>query len=58
MVKAAREAKLDTSWISVDEEYESALKAFVAALLDDTADQRISRGSANERQRCSRGSGR
>ncbi len=37
MVKAAREAKVDTSWISVDAEYESALKAFVAALLEDNA---------------------
>ena len=37
MVKAAREAKLHTSWISVDEDYESALKAFVAALLEETA---------------------
>jgi (1->4)-alpha-D-glucan 1-alpha-D-glucosylmutase len=36
MVKAAREAKLHTSWINVDEEYESALKAFIAALLEDT----------------------
>ncbi len=37
MVKAAREAKLHTSWISVDEDYESALRAFVAALLEETA---------------------
>ena len=37
MIKAAREAKLHTSWLTVNEEYESALKAFVAALLDDVA---------------------
>jgi (1->4)-alpha-D-glucan 1-alpha-D-glucosylmutase len=37
LVKAAREAKLYTSWMSVDEDYEAALKAFVAALLEETA---------------------
>ena len=37
MVKAAREAKLHTSWLSVNEEYESAVKGFVAALLDGAA---------------------
>ncbi len=37
MVKVAREAKLHTSWISVDQDYEAALKAFVAALLEETA---------------------
>ena len=37
MIKAAREAKLHTSWLTVNEEYESALKAFVAALLDGVA---------------------
>jgi (1->4)-alpha-D-glucan 1-alpha-D-glucosylmutase len=37
MVKVAREAKLHTSWISVDQDYESALKAFVAALLEESA---------------------
>ncbi|MDQ6916763.1 MAG: malto-oligosyltrehalose synthase, partial [Pseudomonadota bacterium] len=35
MVKAAREAKLHTSWVAVNDEYESALKSFVTALLDD-----------------------
>lgn len=34
MIKAAREAKLHTSWLAVNDEYESALKSFVAALLD------------------------
>ena len=33
MVKAAREAKVRTSWLSVDPEYEDALTAFVGALL-------------------------
>ncbi len=37
MVKAAREAKQYTSWISIDEDYESALKGFVAALLEESA---------------------
>jgi (1->4)-alpha-D-glucan 1-alpha-D-glucosylmutase len=34
MVKAAREAKVHTSWLAVNAEYEAALKAFVTALLD------------------------
>ncbi len=34
-LKAAREAKQRTSWISPDEEYEQALLAFVRACLDD-----------------------
>ena len=33
MVKAAREAKVHTSWLTVNEAYEEALTAFVAALL-------------------------
>ncbi len=33
MVKAAREAKVDTSWISVNAEYEQALASFVEAIL-------------------------
>jgi (1->4)-alpha-D-glucan 1-alpha-D-glucosylmutase len=37
MLKAAREAKQHTSWISVDEDYEAALKGFVAALLEENA---------------------
>jgi (1->4)-alpha-D-glucan 1-alpha-D-glucosylmutase len=37
MVKSAREAKLHTSWLAVNQEYEAALKAFVAALLDGAA---------------------
>ncbi len=34
MIKAAREAKVQTSWTRVDEEYESALVEFVRAILD------------------------
>jgi (1->4)-alpha-D-glucan 1-alpha-D-glucosylmutase len=34
MVKAAREAKVNTRWISPEEEYEGALRDFAAALLD------------------------
>jgi len=35
MTKAAKEAKLHTSWIDPDEPYDSALRVFVEALLDD-----------------------
>lgn len=34
MVKAAREAKINTSWLNPDEEYEMALTDFVAQVLD------------------------
>ena len=34
MVKAAREAKISTSWLNPDEEYETALTDFVAQVLD------------------------
>ncbi len=37
VVKAAREAKFITSWLSPDEEAERALTAFVDALLEDSA---------------------
>jgi (1->4)-alpha-D-glucan 1-alpha-D-glucosylmutase len=33
-IKAAREGKLETSWINPDEEYERGLRGFVQALLD------------------------
>jgi (1->4)-alpha-D-glucan 1-alpha-D-glucosylmutase len=35
--KAVREAKLRTNWLRPDEAYESALDAFVSAILDDAA---------------------
>src|SRR5947207_13066931 len=35
MVKALREAKVHTSWLSPDEMYEQAVTRFVAALLDE-----------------------
>jgi (1->4)-alpha-D-glucan 1-alpha-D-glucosylmutase len=38
MVKAAREAKINTRWISPEEEYERALRDFVTALLDSGPD--------------------
>jgi (1->4)-alpha-D-glucan 1-alpha-D-glucosylmutase len=38
MVKAAREAKSRTSWIAVDDAYESALQAFVVELLASRGD--------------------
>ena len=37
MVKAAREAKLDTSWTAVNADYESALSDFVGGVLDDSS---------------------
>jgi (1->4)-alpha-D-glucan 1-alpha-D-glucosylmutase len=37
MVKAAREAKVRTSWLAVDTDYEDALLAFVGALLGASA---------------------
>jgi (1->4)-alpha-D-glucan 1-alpha-D-glucosylmutase len=37
MIKAAREAKVNTSWIAVNDEYESALRDFVSAILDDSS---------------------
>jgi (1->4)-alpha-D-glucan 1-alpha-D-glucosylmutase len=36
MLKATREAKANTSWVSPNEEYEKATREFVAALLDPT----------------------
>ncbi len=43
MTKAAREAKLETSWTRVDDEYESALKAFVRAALQPRRSARFLR---------------
>ncbi|MET0624455.1 MAG: malto-oligosyltrehalose synthase, partial [Pyrinomonadaceae bacterium] len=37
--KALKEAKLHTSWISPDEEYERAVSEFIAALLDPAASE-------------------
>ena len=34
MIKALREAKVHTSWLSPDEEYEAAVVRFVEAILD------------------------
>src|SRR5262249_48188878 len=36
MIKAAREAKVFTSWVNVNAEYESALSAFVAGALEES----------------------
>jgi len=41
MTKAAREAKLATSWMRVDADYEAALAAFVDGLLADRPDNRF-----------------
>jgi (1->4)-alpha-D-glucan 1-alpha-D-glucosylmutase len=36
VIKAAREAKVHTRWIATNQEHESALTAFVGAILDET----------------------
>jgi (1->4)-alpha-D-glucan 1-alpha-D-glucosylmutase len=41
VVKAAREAKANTSWLDPDEHYESGLTRFVEAILDDSAPNRF-----------------
>ena len=41
-IKAAREGKLETSWINPDEDYEHGLRAFVRAILDPGAVRRHS----------------
>lgn len=35
MIKAAREAKRDTSWLSTNDAYENALRSFVSGVLND-----------------------
>ncbi|MHB8541169.1 MAG: malto-oligosyltrehalose synthase [Candidatus Acidiferrales bacterium] len=40
-VKAAKEAKTHTSWIAPNEPHEAALRKFVRAILDDSADKRF-----------------
>lgn len=37
LVKALKEAKINTSWINPDEEYEQGARAFIAAILDPAA---------------------
>ncbi|HKY01950.1 MAG TPA: malto-oligosyltrehalose synthase [Burkholderiales bacterium] len=39
MIKAMREAKVHTSWLTVNKEYEDAVSAFVGALLDKPDDK-------------------
>ena len=41
LVKAAREAKLHTSWLRPDEEHERALTAFAAAILQERRENRF-----------------
>jgi len=38
MIKALKEAKINTSWINPDEEYEQELRSFVAAVLEPAPD--------------------
>jgi (1->4)-alpha-D-glucan 1-alpha-D-glucosylmutase len=46
MIKAVKEAKVHTSWISPDEEYEQALRDFIAAILAPGPDNRFVRALA------------
>ncbi len=41
MLKAVREAKVHTSWLNVNEEYEAALVSFIRALFDNPARNRF-----------------
>ncbi|MEO7909496.1 MAG: malto-oligosyltrehalose synthase [Roseiflexaceae bacterium] len=41
MVKAIREAKVNTSWLNPNTTYDQALRAFVAAVLEDTPGNRF-----------------
>ncbi len=41
MVKAAREAKVNTAWLTTDESYEEALSEFVERILDPSPDNRF-----------------
>jgi (1->4)-alpha-D-glucan 1-alpha-D-glucosylmutase len=41
MVKAIREAKVNTSWLNPNTNYDEAVRAFVAAILEDTPGNRF-----------------
>src|SRR5206468_6854512 len=41
MVKAIREAKVNTSWLNPNTAYDEAVRAFVAAILDDAPTNRF-----------------
>ncbi|MDO9534981.1 MAG: malto-oligosyltrehalose synthase [Bacillota bacterium] len=41
LVKASREAKLDTNWLDPNEEYERAISTFTRRILEDSADDRF-----------------
>lgn len=41
MVKASREAKLNTSWINPDSIYEDALMIFIESIMNDTSDNQF-----------------
>jgi (1->4)-alpha-D-glucan 1-alpha-D-glucosylmutase len=41
MVKAIREAKVNTSWLNPNTNYDEAVRAFVAAILEDTPSNRF-----------------
>ena len=43
MEKATHEAKVHTSWINPDPEYDAAVREFVAAALDDHAEEPLPR---------------
>ncbi len=41
MVKAIKETKVNTSWVNPDQEYDEAVQAFVAAILEETPGNRF-----------------
>jgi (1->4)-alpha-D-glucan 1-alpha-D-glucosylmutase len=41
MIKAIREAKINTSWLNPNNQYDEAVRAFVAAILEDSASNRF-----------------
>ena len=57
MTKALREAKVHTSWLSPDEEYEDAVQRFVEAILDPPPGRAVSRRRSCRSRRVSRSSG-
>lgn len=53
MLKALREAKVNSSWINPDPAYEDAVMAFIETILDDAPDNRFLQDFASLRERIS-----
>ena len=56
MTKAMREAKVHTSWLNPDEEYEAAVLEFVDAILDPRSGRSCRRSARSRRASPSSGS--